>query len=196
VLVPVAALALVLGGLTAYAQQWLPAELGSLANSSGSWVLIAFLLALLANRPVLAAVSGGLALFMLLAGYVIAANLRGHESSTQLLVFWGTAAVLVGPFVGLAAQWSRAGGPGRVACGAGLVGGLLIGEAVYGLVVIADTTYPPYWWGQLAIGLLVLGGIVSARRLEGRVALAAVAVTAVVAIAFFVVYRMNLIAFL
>jgi hypothetical protein len=196
VLAPVAALALVLGGLTAYAQQWLPAELGSLANSSGSWVLIAFLVALLANRPVLAAVSGGLALFMLLAGYVIAANLRGHESSTQLLVFWGTAAVLVGPFVGLAAQWARSGGPGRVACGAGLVGGLLIGEAIYGLVVIADTTYPPYWWGQLAVGLLVLGGIVSARRLEGRVALAAVAVTAVVATAFFVVYRMDLIALL
>lgn len=195
-LVPVAAIALVLGGLTAYAQQWLPEQLASLANSAGSWVLIAFLLALLANRPVLAAVSGVAALFMLLAGYVIAANLRGFESSTALLVFWGTAAVLVGPFVGLAAHWSRSGGPGLVACGAGLIGGLLIGEAVYGLVVIGDTTHPPYWWGQLAAGLFVLGGVASARRLEGRVVLAALAVAAVVATAFFVVYRMNLIAFL
>lgn len=195
-LVPVAAVSLVLGGLTAYAQQWLPDELGSLANSSGSWVLIAFLLALLATRPVLAAVSGGLTLFMLLAGYVIAADLRGYESSNALLVFWGTAAVLVGPFVGLAAYWSRSGGPGLVACGSGLVGGLLIGEAVYGLVVISDATHPPYWWGQLAAGLLVMGGVASARRLEGRVVLAAVAVAAVVATAFFVVYRMNLIKFL
>lgn len=195
-LVPVAAIALVLGGLTAYAQQWLPAQLTSLANSSGSWVLVAFLLALLASRPVLAAVSGAAALFMLLAGYVIAADLRGYESSTALLVFWGTAAVLVGPFVGLAAHWCRSGGPGLVACGAGLIGGLLIGEAVYGLVVIGDTTYPPYWWGQLAAGLFVLGGVTSARRLEGRVVLVALAVAAVVATAFFVVYRMNLIAYL
>jgi len=196
VLVPVAAIALVLGGLTAYAQQWLPEQLGSLANSAGPWVLIAFLLALLANRPVLAALAGAAALFMLLAGYVIAANIRGYESSTALLVFWGTAAVLVGPFVGLAAYWSRSGGPGLVACGAGLIGGLLIGEAVYGLVVIGDTTHPPYWWGQLAAGLFVLGGVASARRLEGRVVLVALAVTAFVATAFFVVYRMNLIRFL
>jgi hypothetical protein len=194
VLVPVAGIALVLGGLTAYAQQWLPPELGSLANSAGSWVLIAFLLALLANRPGLAAFSGALALFMMLAGYVIAADLRGYESSNALLVFWGTAAVLAGPFVGLAAQWTRSGGPGRVACGAGLIGGLLIGEAVYGLVVIADTTHPPYWWGELVAGVLVLGGVALSRRLEGRAVLAAVAVAAVVATAFFVVYRMDLIA--
>ena len=46
---------LVLGVLTAYAQGWLPDELGSLANSSGSWVLVAFLVALLARRPGVAA---------------------------------------------------------------------------------------------------------------------------------------------
>jgi hypothetical protein len=45
----VGAVGLTLGVLTAYAQEWLPDELGSLANSAGSWALVAFLLALLAK---------------------------------------------------------------------------------------------------------------------------------------------------
>src|ERR1700754_3548808 len=63
---------LALGVLTAYAQGWLPAELGSLANSAGSRALAAFVLALsLAGSARQAALIGTLALLSLLAGYVI-----------------------------------------------------------------------------------------------------------------------------
>lgn len=64
----VAVVALTLGFLTAYAQEWLPTELGSLANSSASWALAAFGLALfLASGVRTAALIGTLALFALLA---------------------------------------------------------------------------------------------------------------------------------
>ncbi len=77
----------------AYAQEWLPAELGSLANSSGSWTLLAFGLALLAPTRAAAAATGALVLAALLAGYVVGAAIRGDTSSTRLIVFWGLAAL-------------------------------------------------------------------------------------------------------
>ncbi len=40
--------------------------------------------------------------------------------------------------------------------GAGALSGVLIGEGAYGLAYIADTTYPPYWWGQIVVGLVLL----------------------------------------
>lgn len=122
-----AGLALALGVLTAYAQGWLPDRVASLANSSGSWVLIAFLLALLGATPVAAAAFGSLSLLSLLTGYVVGAGVRGYPSSTALLLFWGAA-------------------------------GVLVGEGVYGLLFIADTTYPPYWWGQMVVGCGAGGG--------------------------------------
>jgi len=91
-----------LGVLTAHAQEWLPEEVGSLANSSGSWCLVAGLLPLLATSQLTAAGCGVLALGTLLAGYVFGAAFRGDPSSMGLIGFWGIAAVLVGPFLGSA----------------------------------------------------------------------------------------------
>jgi len=82
--------------------------LGSLANSSGSWTLVAFGLALLLATGVRnAAVIGSLALLALLVGYVLGAEARGYASGTGLIAFWGAAALLAGPLVGIGAYWSR-----------------------------------------------------------------------------------------
>ena len=32
------------------------------------------------------------------------------------------------------------------------MGGVLIGEEVYGLTYVADTTFPPYWRGEIVVG--------------------------------------------
>lgn len=132
VLAPVlaGAVGLALGFLTAYAQGWLPVEVGSLANSSGSWTLVAFLLALLATSAPLAALCGALALLGLLAGYILGAGIMGNPSSSSLLIFWGLAAVVVGPLLGLAAHWVRFGRATLAAIGAGGLSGVLIGEGV------------------------------------------------------------------
>lgn len=195
-LILVAAAGVTGGVLTAYAQGWLPSEVGSLANSSGTWMLVAFGLALLARTPALGALSGALALATLLAGYVLGAGLRGDPSSAALMLFWGIAAVVVGPVVGLAAVWVRRGSPTQAALGTGAAAGVLVGEGVYGLRYIADTTYPPYWWGSIVAGASALVVAAMWRRLPARAAGLAAAVTGVVAVAFVVVYSADLIAVL
>lgn len=74
----VAIVALALGVLTAYAQGWLPQQMGSLANSAGSWALVAFALSLMATSGWLAAVFGSASLLALLAGYVLGAEMQGY----------------------------------------------------------------------------------------------------------------------
>lgn len=85
---------------------------------------------------------------------------------------------MTGPLLGLGAFWVRLGRDVLAALGVGSISGVLIGEGVYGLLYIADTTYPPYWWGQIGAGLLLLG-VVMVRRLRRPAAagLAALVVT-------------------
>jgi hypothetical protein len=39
--------------------------------------------------------------------------------------------------------------------------GVLIGEGAYGMTVIADPTYPPYWWAEAAVGVVLAACVVS-----------------------------------
>jgi hypothetical protein len=148
----------VLGGLTDLGQAWLPSLANSLANSGGSWVLVAFLVALTAGSAARAATRGGLSLLGLVIGFYATAFGRGVAVSPSAVRFWLAAALLIGPIVGLAAAWVRYGTPWRVAAGAGVVGGLLVGEGVYGLHFIYYSTSSAYWAVQVLVGLgLVLG---------------------------------------
>ena len=186
-------LGLTLGVATAYAQAWLPHEVGSLANSAGSWALIAFLLALLGTTARVGAALGFVALATLLAGYVLGAAVRGDPSSNALVAFWGLAALIAGPILGLSAHWVRTDRHHLAAIGTGVMSGVLIGEGVYGLRYIADTTYPPYWWGEIIVGLILLGSVAATRLRTGRSTAIAVACSLGVAAAFVVVYGQDLI---
>lgn len=188
--------AVVFGALTAGAQQWLPDQLRSLANSSGSWTLIAFLLALSARRAGAAALFGFASLAGLLAGYVAFAGIRGYASSTTMIVFWGAAAVVVGPLVGLGAHWAKTRRDALAAVGIGGMAGLLVGEGVYGLWYIAATTYPPYWWGSIIAGLMLLAGGVALRLKRVPTAMVAAGVCAATAAVFIAVYGIDLISLL
>lgn len=177
-------------------QFWLPTEVRSLTNSSGSWSLIAFLLALLARRPQTAAACGALALIGLLAGYVLGAEVRGFPSSGSLLAFWGLAAVTAGPLLGLAAHWVGHGRRTLAAVGVAAISGVLVGEGAYALSSVADTTYPPYWWGEIVIGLVILAGVAVRRLRTARPVALATLLTLVVAGGFVAVYGLDLIVLL
>ncbi len=193
----VGAVGLALGVVTAYAQGWLPPELGSLANSAGSWGLVAFLLAYgLAVGLRSGALIGSLALFALLLGYVFGADARGYSSGSSLIVFWGAAALLAGPLVGICGFWARSGRAPRPAVGVGVMSGVLIGESIYGLTFIAGTTYPPYWWGEVVAGVLLVVWIVSRGPDRLQSATVTVVLAALTAAAFLVVYSQDLIAVL
>ncbi len=185
-----------LGAATAWGQASLPDDLGSLANSSGSWCTVAFVLALRARRPRVAATSGTVALLALLAGYVLAAAGRGDPSSRSLLLFWGIAALLAGPALGLAAHTVARGSAHAAAVGTGAIAGVLVGEGIYGLTVVSDTTSSTYWWAQIASGFAVLAVVGVLRLRRGTLVVAACAVTAAVAASFVCLYRLDLMALL
>lgn len=184
----------VIGMLTAFGQTYLPFELSPLANSAGSWSLAAFMLSLVEVVPRRGAVLGAVALATMLAGYAVATQFRGFPVGIGLLVFWGAASIVVGPAMGAGAVWVRGSDAIRIAAGVALIAGILIGEGVYGLTVVADTTPAPYWVGEMILGLGV-AVIASMRWLRSLRHLAIGAVlTVIVATAFYLIYSANLIA--
>lgn len=188
----VGASGLALGVLTSFGQIWLPDEAHSVANSAGSWALVAFLFGLLAFTAWVAAVCGTGALLALLAGYLIASTVRDFGVSSTMVVFWSIAGLTVGPFLGLGAYWLRRGHATLAPLSLAAMSGVLIGEGVYGLRYVADTTYPPFWWGELALGvtLLVVGAV---RWLDSLAAAAVAALTSLlVAGAFVAVYSQGI----
>ncbi|MEV4730422.1 DUF6518 family protein [Saccharopolyspora sp. NPDC049426] len=179
---------LIAGAATAIAQGTLPAWLSSLANSSGSWTLLAFLLALPAPTAASGAVCGFGSLLSMLAGYVLTDLLRGYPASTGLMVFWSAAALIAGPLLGVGAQWLRRRPGTRAALGLSALCGVLLGEAGYGLLVIAQSTSPVYWWGQGIVGVLLLAAGAGWKLRGPGPVVQAMLFTAAVAMAFVVAY--------
>ena len=182
---------LLVGSLTSFAQGFLPHVLSPLANSSGSWSLVAFLLALLCPRRGFAVAVGVLSLFAMVAGYDAASVLRGFPISLGSSLFWIVAAVVVGPFLGWGGH--ELGARSRIApLAVGAMSGVLVGEGVYGLTVIADSTPAGYWAGSIAAGLLLLLWAVVRAFPRPVPALLAVGTTALVALVFNAVYSTDL----
>ena len=181
----VSAASLLLGFLTFHAQGVLPEAWLSVANSASGWTLLTALLVFGARASTkLAAALGGLSFLLLVLGYTVAAELEGLFYSPLL---FGVVGVIVGPFVGVAASWLRLSGV-RAALATALLSGIFLGEAAYGLTVVADTTSPVYWAAIGAVGGILLVGMVSL-RVRGWMPLAvAVIGAAAVAGAFTVTY--------
>jgi hypothetical protein len=146
------AVGLVLGALTDVGQSHLPSFAWSLANSGGSWVLVAFLAALWSSRVRESITQGAACLLALDVGFYLTAAARGVPLSAHDVAFWVFAAAVVGPIVGLAAGWVRHGGPIRVGAGAGVLAGFLTGESIYALHYLSQSTSPAYWTIQLLVG--------------------------------------------
>ncbi|MEP7766227.1 DUF6518 family protein [Sanguibacter sp. 25GB23B1] len=183
--VAVAVVSLLLGAATFLAQGLLPDPLRPLANSASGWTLLTVLVVQLARaRPLPSAVLGAVGFVALVLGYAIAADVRGLFYSP---VLFGVVGILVGPFVGVATSWLRSTG-WRAALGAGALAGVALGECVYGLVVVSDTTGWFYWVLIGVAGVALLGVTLVRRAGRGVVALGGVGVALAVAGAFFVAY--------
>ncbi|MGW2095558.1 DUF6518 family protein [Promicromonospora sukumoe] len=181
----VVALSFLLGGLTSYAQGFLPDAFASFANSASGWTVLTALLVYWSRlRAAPAAVLGAVSFVLLVLGYTVAADLRGFYYDPLL---YSVVGVVAGPFVGVAASWLRVDGV-RAALGAALLAGIGVGEAVYGLTIIRETTSPVYWTVIGVAGLALLAGLLG-RRVRGALPVAlAVGGTAVVAVAFYLAY--------
>lgn len=141
--------------VTFFAQGFLPDAMTSFANSASGWTFVTVLVLAWARLPTaFAAVLGAASFALLTVGYSTSANLQGLFYDPTLFVVVG---VLVGPFVGIATSWLRAESAWQTAAGTALLAGIGIGEAVFGLTAVADTTSPVYWTlvGVIALGFLV-----------------------------------------
>ncbi|MWV48857.1 hypothetical protein GRS96_06145 [Rathayibacter sp. VKM Ac-2803] len=180
---------LLLGGLTSFLQGALPGSLSSFANSCGGWSMLVFALVRLGGaRPVPAALLGLLTFFALLEGYDLVTAARGFGYSPPFTDIHWLLAVSAGPILGAAAALTLHGTtPWRVLAVAPL-SGVLIGEGLWALGAIIDTTSPVYWWLQIVLGVAFLALAIVRRRPRVLVVVAALAVTAAASVAFFLVY--------
>lgn len=105
---------------------------------AGPWSLAAFLVARNARSVPVGTVAAVVTLVCCELGYAIATGIRGGANATSTVVFWLTAAMLAGPPLGAAGGWSAGTGLCR-SVGFALIGGVLIGEGLYGWTTIADT---------------------------------------------------------
>jgi hypothetical protein len=145
-----------IGVATSFGQGLLPAVAAPLANSSGTWCLCAFALALMERDPRQAALIGFASLISMLAGYALATELRGFPVGMSVFGRWGAAALIAGPALGVGAAWLRGSDPVRAAAGVAPIAGILLGEGLYGLTVVADTTPIVYWISEVVVGLALV----------------------------------------
>lgn len=147
------------GALTEWSVLHLSFSLEPLSNTAAPWVIVAFAVALTARRTGESVVLAVVTLIALVLGFYVAEAMRGWGVSRHQVVFWSVAGVVVGPLVGLAAGWMRHAGRTMGAVGAGVIGGLLAGEAVYGLRELKITTAADYWHVQFALGVALAVGL-------------------------------------
>jgi hypothetical protein len=145
---------IVIGGLTSPAQQYLPDALRSLANAVGPWFVVV-LVAVWAGRS-----RAGLSLALAIVGFVllnvsygIVSEWRGYAYSAGPTNIWTILAVPTGVVVGLAACWLRSSRPALAAIGAAAPAAILLGEGVYGLTAVLDTTGPVVWILEIVAGV-------------------------------------------
>ena len=152
------------GAATAFGQGALSDASTSLANSAGPWCVAAFLVARHNRRFGPAIVGAMLTLACCELGYVLANELRSVASARSTVVFWLTAAIFAGPPVGVAGYWSTQ-SSWRRGTGLAVLGGVLLGEGVYGWSTVSDTTDWRYWALEATIGAFVIvGAAVRTRR--------------------------------
>ena len=181
--------AAVTGALTSVGQQYLPDELRSLANASGTWFAVVTVALVVARpRPVLAILLGVLGLIVMNEAYGVVSRWRGFYYGGGVSSIWNQIALLVGTVAGIAATWLRSPRPVLVALGASAPAAVLIGEGLFGLTVVSDTTSPVFWTIELAagIGVVVVTAVTRLRTIPSIGVL--VGATALGAALFYVVY--------
>jgi hypothetical protein len=192
------ALAVVVGSAVGAATEWsvphLPFSLEPLGNTAAPWILVACAMALTGRRISESLMLAVVTLVTLVLGFYVAEALRGWPVSRQQIEFWAAASVAIGPIVGLAAAWLRRAERNTAALGAGMLGGLLAGEAVYGLTRLRYSSPTHYWYVQFALGVGLAVGLTlwrSRRHLLGSFPSLAVsmATCAVVGLGTVVVYQ-------
>ena len=180
-----------LGGLTSPAQEYLPDEISPFANSSSGWTMLTFLLIWQSRLPPLwAAVSGAIAFVLMVDGYRIVSEWRGYGYGAPFQDIFTFIGIVVGPVIGVSAALLRYGSPTWKTISIVPLTSVLIGEGVYGLTVVGDTTSPVYWSLIIVSGLAITVIHLVVQRPGSRLILITCALTVVGAAVFFMGYQL------
>jgi hypothetical protein len=178
--------ALLVGGLTSFAQKYLPPAVNSLSNSAGGWTAFTFLLIWLSRaRPLLAGILGIVAFEALTEAYGLVTGWRGYAATPPFGSIWSLVGLLAGPVLGVAASFVRYASPLWRVLGVAVLAAVLVGEGVHGLVALLDTTSPLYWWVEVVAGVGFLVAALIVNRLRPARTVLAVAIAAVGTALFF-----------
>lgn len=181
--------AAVVGGLTPFGQRYLPDALTSLANSAGSWTVLTFALVYLSrSRTWLAAILGAVSFVVMNEAYGVVSDLRGNFYSAPFGNVFALVAIVAGPVVGFAASLVRSPVGLWRALGCAVPAAVLVGEGVYGLTLVADTTSPVYWWIELVTGVAVASLVPLRIGVRASTIATGLFITAAGAFAFYVFY--------
>lgn len=153
-------LAVLWGGGTSFLQL-LPGTWNALGNSVGAWTVPVVLL-IWATRlgPRAAAVTGALVFVGMSMGYSLVSTLRGYP---DLELAWAAIGLVAGPVVGVATAALRERERTPAAIGAGVLTGIVAGDAIRGLTLLPD--YTGSWVVLAGLALLLAWLTASVRRL-------------------------------
>lgn len=164
---------MLVGGATSLAQQYLPGWLNSLSNSAGGWTMFCFLIVWLGRaKPLLAGVLGIVVFQLLVESYSVVTEWRGFADGDPFTSVWTFVGLAAGPLLGVSAALLRSASPVWRALAVTPLCAVLLGEGIWALNTIIDTTSPVYWWLEIALSIaFVLAALLRARLTPGLVGL-------------------------
>jgi hypothetical protein len=171
-----AAIGIVIGIVTSFAQAKLHSPWAALANSASPWLLGGFVAGALQTRRTAAVLAGLGTCVLEVVGYYVTAATRGYPVNRAEIVFWVGCAVFGGPLFGLAGwTWVRAADRLRP-WGAGLAPATFLAEGIgtYALRLHYQSTVVLY----VAVGLVLLGAVTLSSRAVRERPLSVIASTA------------------
>lgn len=125
----------------------LPDPWGTLANTSALWGLVPFVaVAALRVRARRAVVAGVICLAAMVAVWVL---LAPAPPTPREMLLWGVVGVVAGALCGLAGGLVRRSEPVLRRSAAAAIGGVVLGEGLYGILLIGG----PQWWLEAAVGV-------------------------------------------
>jgi hypothetical protein len=150
---------LTVGAATEWSVLHVPFSLEPLGNTAAPWVLVAFGVALLARQLRESLLLAILTLLALVVGFYVLEACRGFGVSQHQVLLWSVSSVVIGPLVGVAAGWLRRGEHAPASVGAGVLGGVLGGEALWGLTGLRFSSPANYWRVQFVLGVGLAVGL-------------------------------------
>jgi hypothetical protein len=161
--------AMLIGGLTSLGQQYLPAGINSLANSVGGWTMFSFLLVWLGRaKPLLSALLGVVVFVLLTESYSVVSEWRGFADGDPFTSIWTIVGLVAGPVLGVSAGLVRHASPLWRVLGVTPLSAVLLGEGIWALNTIVDTTSPVYWSLEVLLSVLFLTAAIRRSALGAR----------------------------